>query len=190
MNEISFAALETGAPAEPPDMSSNPRQLWQVLRVEARQAAASEAALRGVLELAVLRHDAFGMALADLLARKLAQPLLPAERLGEIAQAALAEDPSIAVAAAADLLAIRARDPAAQSFLTPFLYYKGFHALQCHRIAHLLWQQDRRDLAHLLQSRVSEIFAVDIHPAVPVGIWRVYRSRHRACRRRDRGHRQ
>jgi serine O-acetyltransferase len=53
--------------------------------------------------------------------------------------------------------------------LTPFLYYKGFHALQWHRVGHWLWRSQRWDLAHFLQSRVSEVLAVDIHPAVPVG---------------------
>jgi serine O-acetyltransferase len=81
----------------------------------------------------------------------------------------MTDDPAIILAAMADLTAVRTRDPAAESYLTPFLYYKGFHALQWHRIGHWLWQSDRRDLAHFLQSRVSEIFAVDVHPAVPIG---------------------
>lgn len=171
MDQNRLAVRKTEGPSQLHAISISPNlgELWRALRVEARQAAANEAALRGILDQMVLAHSGFGAALAALLAGKLALPLLPAERLGEIAAAAMAEDPSIAAAAAADLLAVRARDPAAQSFLAPFLYYKGFHALQCHRIAHRLWHQDRRDLAHLLQSRVSEIFAVDIHPAVPVG---------------------
>jgi serine O-acetyltransferase len=81
----------------------------------------------------------------------------------------MAAEAAIAAAAAADLAAIRTRDPAAESYLTPFLYYKGFHALEWHRIGHALWRRGRRDLAHFLQSRVSEVFAVDIHPAVPIG---------------------
>ncbi|HEY3911371.1 MAG TPA: serine O-acetyltransferase [Stellaceae bacterium] len=169
MDQISIIAPQTERPVEARGMSPHLGELWRALRIEARRGAAAEAALRGILDLAVLRHESFGTALAGLVARKLAQPLLSAELLGEIVRAGMADDPSIATTAAADLLAIRARDPAAESLLTPFLHYKGFHALQCHRIAHLLWRQDRRDLAHLLQSRVSELFAVDIHPAVPVG---------------------
>ncbi|MEI7610214.1 MAG: serine O-acetyltransferase EpsC, partial [Rhodospirillaceae bacterium] len=53
--------------------------------------------------------------------------------------------------------------------LTPFLYFKGFHSLQWHRVGHWLWKHGRQDFARFLQSRVSEVFAVDIHPAVPVG---------------------
>jgi serine O-acetyltransferase len=71
--------------------------------------------------------------------------------------------------AIADLVAIRSRDPAEENYLSPFLYYKSFHALQWHRIGHWLWRHVRRELAHFLQSRVSQVFAVDIHPAVPIG---------------------
>ena len=136
---------------------------------EARRAAAREEVLRGFLDQAVLGQPGFDSALSSLLARKLAEPSLPAERLGDIVRTAMAEDPAIVAAAVADLIAIRTRDPAAETHLTPFLYYKGFHALQWHRIGHRLWRDDRRDLARFLQSRVSEVFAVDIHPAVPVG---------------------
>jgi len=117
----------------------------------------------------VLRHAGFAPALSALLAGKLAEPIMPAERLDDLVRAAFADEPAIVAAAVADLAAICTRDPAADGCLTPFLYFKGFHALEWHRIGHWLWRQGRRDLAHYLQSRVSEIFAVDIHPAVPVG---------------------
>lgn len=95
---------------------------------------------------------------------------MPVEQLRDLALGAMADEPTITATAAADLVAIRMRDPAAESYLTPFLYYKGFHALQWHRIGHWLWHSWRRDLAHFLQSRVSEVFAIYIHPAVPIGI--------------------
>jgi serine O-acetyltransferase len=121
------------------------------------------------LGLAVLEHGDLAGALAGLLARKLAEPHMAHEQLQDLVLGALRTDPAILAAASADLAAVRARDPASESYLTPFLYYKGFHALQWHRIGHFLWRSERHDLAHFLQSRVSEVFAVDIHPAVPVG---------------------
>jgi len=168
MNEVSFPTSAIAAP-QSRSVPADERELWATLCAEARRAAARDPVLRGFLDLAVLDHDGFDSALAALLARKLAEPALPAERLGDIARTAMAEDPAIVAAAVADLVAIRSRDPAAETHLTPFLYYKGFHALQWHRVGHQLWRSDRRDLAHFLQSRVSEVFAVDIHPAVPVG---------------------
>ena len=144
-------------------------ELWQHLRAEAQIVAAREELLRGFIDLAVLRHANFASALFQLLAGKLAERFMPAERLEDLARAAAADDPAIVAAAAADLAAIRVRDPAADGYLTPFLYFKGFHALEWHRVGHWLWRQQRRDLAHYLQSRVSEVFAVDIHPAAPIG---------------------
>jgi serine O-acetyltransferase len=168
MNEIGFAAPAV-AVSRPERASLADSPLWPALRSEAARAAAREEMLHGLLDRAVLRHNGLGAALGALLADKLADALVPADRLGELVRSAMAEDRTILAAAAADLAAIRTRDPAAESYLTPFLYYKGFHALEWHRIGHWLWQAGRRDLAHFLQSRVSEIFAVDIHPAVPVG---------------------
>jgi hypothetical protein len=58
--------------------------------------------LRGFLDLAVLRHDGFALGIGLLLARKFAEYSMPAERLGEIAWAAMAGDPGIITAAIAD----------------------------------------------------------------------------------------
>jgi serine O-acetyltransferase len=168
MNEVSVAALEIAASRQR-DIPADEGKLWETLRLDAERAAAGEEMLRSFLDLLVLRHDGFASGLGLLLAHKLAEYSMPAERLGEIARAAMADDPGIIAAAMADLVAIRTRDPATENCLNPFLYYKGFHALQWHRIGHWLWGDGRRELAHFLQSRVSEVFAVDIHPAVPIG---------------------
>ena len=37
------------------------------------------------------------------------------------------------------------------------------------RVAHWLWKEDRRFLALHLQSRISEVLGVDIHPAAKIG---------------------
>jgi len=168
MDEINLTTQELSI-SQRRGKSSSARELWEELRLEARGVATREEMLRGFLDVAVLRQTSFASGLGALLARKLAELSVPAERLGDLAFAAMADEPAIIAAAAADLLAIRTRDPAAESYLTPFLYYKGFHALQWHRIGYWLWHSGRQDLAHFLQSRVSQVFAVDIHPAVPVG---------------------
>jgi serine O-acetyltransferase len=168
MNEISpVIPVRAGAAAS--SRGSAAGELWQTLRHEAAQAAHDEALLAPFYETAILAHDDLGAALAQLLAGKLAQAELGKEPLAALVAAALDGDPAILAALVADLAAVRTRDPASESYVTPFLYFKGFHALQWHRIGHFMWRQDRRDLAHFLQSRVSEVFAIDIHPAVPVG---------------------
>ena len=143
--------------------------IWEHLMEDARRAAEKDEVIAAFLDLSVLRHDNFASALAALLARKLADRVMSEERLLGLATTAMAEEPAIVRSAIADLIAVVTRDPAADSCLTPFLYFKGFHSLQWHRVAHSLWRRGRFDLARYLQSRVSEVFAVDIHPAVPVG---------------------
>jgi serine O-acetyltransferase len=168
MDEINLTTQELMI-SQQRDKSSSAGELWEELRLEASRAATREEMLRGFLDVAVLRQTNFAAGLGRLLARKLAELSVPVERLEDLAFAAMADEPAIIAAAATDLIAIRTRDPAAESYLTPFLYYKGFHSLQWHRIGHWLWSSGRRDLAHFLQSRVSQVLAVDIHPAVPVG---------------------
>lgn len=155
---------EPGTEAAPFPRSAE--ALWAALHAEAATAAGAEPVLRGFLELSVLRHEALAPALAALLARKLAEPLMPAERLEDLVRAA---GPGLVALAVADLSANRRRDPAARGWLAPFLHYKGFHALTWHRVAHGLWRDGRHDLALYLQSRCSLVFGVDMHPAVPVG---------------------
>jgi serine O-acetyltransferase len=167
MNDIELTQDIAASPER--SVPSSEEELWQTLRTEVSRVATRESLLRSFLELAVLRHASFGDALASLLARKLAEPVMPAELLEGLVRGALKDDPAIVEAAVADLIATRTRDPAAESYATPFLYYKGFHALEWHRINHWLWRQRRREMADFIQSRVSEFFAVDIHPAVPVG---------------------
>jgi serine O-acetyltransferase len=168
MTEINVVAQEIAASRQR-GKPADEGKLWETMRLDAERAAAGEEMLRSFLDLLVLRHDGFASGLGLLIARKLAEYSMPAEQLGESARAAMAGDPGIITAAIADLVAIRTRDPAAENYLSPFLYYKGFHALQCHRIGHWLWHDGRRELAHFLQSRVSQVLAIDIHPAVPIG---------------------
>jgi serine O-acetyltransferase len=49
------------------------------------------------------------------------------------------------------------------------LYYKGFHAIQAHRLAHWLWGKGRKDFAFYLQSRSSTVLQCDIHPNARIG---------------------
>jgi serine O-acetyltransferase len=150
-------------------ISTDQTALWARIRSEALEISAREVGLRGFLDTAVFQNDGFAEALVKLLARKLGDVFMSSDRLSALARGAFADDPAILAAAAADLAAITMRDPAAQNISTPFLYYKGFHALEWHRVGNFLWRQGRREIAHFLQSRVSEVFAVDIHPAVPIG---------------------
>ena len=108
-------------------------------------------------------------ALSYLLAGKLESPHLSAMSLREVINQAFRSSADIREAICRDLSAVLERDPAARGVAQPFLHYKGFHALESHRVAHWLWGEERHPLAFYLQNRISEVFAVDIHPAARIG---------------------
>ena len=70
---------------------------------------------------------------------------------------------------ATDLCATLERDPACHSYLKPFLFYKGYQAIQAYRLANWLWHEGRKVLAEFVQGRASKVFQVDIHPAATIG---------------------
>jgi serine O-acetyltransferase len=142
---------------------------WAQLRVEAMQAAAEEPLLASYLHASILHHDRIEDALSYHLAQKLGHGDLPALQLREVIREAHASEPQLAAQATRDMRVVRERDPACRTYLQPFLYFKGFGGLQSYRIANWLWRQEREILAYHLQSRVSELFAVDIHPAAKIG---------------------
>ena len=147
----------------------NPPRVWAALRTEAAHEAQAEPGLASLLNAVVLKHDRLSSALSYQLARKIADQELRAMSAREIAEEAYAADPSIVDKAEADLRAVFERDPACKGYVQPFLFFKGFMALQTHRVSHWLWNEGREALAFYLQSRCSEIFAVDIHPAAVMG---------------------
>ena len=143
--------------------------VWAALRNAASHTAAGEPALAGLMNSAILAHEGLAGALSYQIARKLGDEEVGALGLREVCETAYAADGELVEAACQDLRAVFERDPACRSYLQPFLYFKGFQALQAQRIAHRLWGQGRETLAFHIQSRVSELFQVDIHPAVQVG---------------------
>jgi serine O-acetyltransferase len=148
--------------------------LWRLRPLRALTPAlaalqAREPFLASFLYTAVLSRDSLPRCLASVLANKLACATLPATQLAELFAAAYAADPCLVAACHADLQAVVDRDPACTSYVQCVLFFKGFAALQTHRVAHTLWQAGRLPLALALQSRVSEAFHVDIHPAATLG---------------------
>lgn len=157
-------------PSPAGDSGEDVDEVWAQVRAEALSDADAEPILSRYLSDLIIRHDSLESALADLLAKKLYIPnLIPASDLRDLFAQALIDDQSIIRAARTDLLAARDRDPACSKMAHCFIYYKGFLACQAHRIAHRLWINGRRAAAMMIQSRSSEVFAVDIHPAARIG---------------------
>lgn len=143
--------------------------LWTQLRRAAEQASRDEPDLASQMNAVILSHGNLGAALSFQIARKLGDAEMGAMTVREVCLAAFEADPGIVAAAEADLQAVEERDPAIRSLLQPFLYFKGFQALQGWRVAHWLWREGRETLALHFQSRISELFQVDIHPGAQMG---------------------
>ena len=143
--------------------------VWASMRSDASDWAAQEPALASWLQNAVLERDNLEEALVHLLSEKLGSAEIPALPLYQVLQEAIGNDPRIGEALRADVSATYDRDPACTSYLEPFIYFKGFQALQAHRFAHSFLANGRSRLALYIQSRVSEAFQVDIHPAARIG---------------------
>ena len=139
------------------------------MREEASAALTLEPALAPLLVGSVLNRSSFAEAVIRRVSAKLGAPAVPAEMIADAFEAAVAAEPAIIEDFRADLAAIVERDPACGRLIEPFLYFKGFHAVEGHRLAHWLWRRGRVDFALYLQSRGSEVFQTDIHPAARFG---------------------
>ena len=155
--------------AQPLELVSDTSSRWRQLREAAEQAARDEPRLSSLMNATVLSHDDLASALSYQIARKLGDAELGPMSVREVCAQAFAANPAIVTAAESDLQAVEERDPAIKSLLQPFLYFKGFQAIQAHRVSHWLWTQGRETLAFHFQSRMSELFQVDIHPAAELG---------------------
>ncbi|MFQ5734876.1 MAG: serine O-acetyltransferase [Planctomycetaceae bacterium] len=150
-------------------MTVTPDPLWQTIRDEVRRESQREPMLASFFHAVVLKHETLEAALSFHLASKLSSETLPSMLVREVIEEALTDDAGIREAVRADVVAVRDRDPATDDLFAPLLYYKGLHALQSQRVANWLWKRNRKPLALYLQNRMSETFAVDIHPAACIG---------------------
>jgi serine O-acetyltransferase len=143
--------------------------VWGRIRREAEDIVRREPELASFIYSTVLHHDALELAVIYRLAARLDHSALSAELIRQAYADAIRDTPAIGEAFRADIMATMDRDPATHRLIEPVLYYKGFHAIQTHRLMHWLWHKGRRDFALYLQSRSSAMFQCDIHPAAKIG---------------------
>ncbi|MEZ5841091.1 MAG: serine O-acetyltransferase [Hyphomicrobiales bacterium] len=143
--------------------------VWDNILAEAAELSRHEQALSTFVYTTVLSHERLEEAVVYRIASRLDHADVPGELIRCTFDDVLAQNPDIGVAMRADIMAVYDRDPACHRHIDPVLYFKGFHALQTHRFANALWNLGRKDFALYLQSRSSQMFQVDIHPAVRIG---------------------
>jgi serine O-acetyltransferase len=156
--------IKTGAPS-----LGTVDPVWTKLRSEAEQIVAREPALAGLVYSYVLNHERLEGSVAHRIADRLGSPALDSGVISRAFAEMCAADDGFSAALRCDLVAVYDRDPACKRFVEPVLYFKGFHAIQTHRLANWLYRNGQADFGLYLQSRASDVFQVDIHPAVPLG---------------------
>ncbi len=144
-------------------------ELWLAVRKGAEQIRASEPLLADFVTSSILAHERLEDALMFILSNRLKHAGVSARLARKAFMEALQDNPEIGKAMRIDLAETVERDPASSRPVEPMLYFKGFHALQTHRFAHALYKGGRVDFALYLQSRASQVYQVDINPAVRVG---------------------
>ena len=143
--------------------------VWARVRSEAEEVTRREPELTTFMYENILHRDRLEYAVAHRIAQRLDHTDVSADLIRQAFHDALDDQPQLGEAFRADIVATVDRDPATQRFCEPVLYYKGFHAIQTYRLAHWLLGKGRKDFALYLQSRSSEVFQTDVHPAAVIG---------------------
>jgi len=143
--------------------------VWERVREEAEGVTKSSPELATFIFSTLLNHDRLEDAIAYRVASRLDHADLPANIIRQAYAELIGAEPEVGEMMRADIMAVTDRDPATTRYIEPILYFKGFHALQVHRLAHYLWHKGRKDFALYLQSRASGVFGVDINPQTKIG---------------------
>ncbi len=144
-------------------------EIWTELRAQAKKLAEEEPLLATHIHSIIISTDSLPAAVGRLLAEKLATEGVSSAALQQTYNTFAQADTGLEQKIIRDIQAVLKNDPAAHDTVTPFLFFKGFHALQGYRLAHHLWTNGKPALALFIQNRLSELFAVDIHPAARIG---------------------
>jgi serine O-acetyltransferase len=143
--------------------------VWTRVRDEAEDAARREPELATFIYENILHHDTLEAAVVHRVSERLGNADISGDLIRQAYNDALDDEPVLGEIFRADIVAVADRDPATNRFIEPVLYYKGFHAIQTHRLAHWLHRKGRKDFALYLQSRASSVFQCDINPAARIG---------------------
>ncbi|MBU0582226.1 MAG: serine O-acetyltransferase [Alphaproteobacteria bacterium] len=160
MNTLSVARSQRPEPIDP---------IWDAVRTEAAEAVDRDPPLATFFYATILNQGSLEEAVIHRLAERLAHQDIGADIIRQSFEAMLKANPEWSSTVRVDIQAYYDRDPACDRFLMPVLYFKGFHAIQTHRLAHWLWNEGRKDFALYLQSRSSSVFQTDINPAARIG---------------------
>ncbi|MGN0902917.1 MAG: serine O-acetyltransferase [Succinivibrio sp.] len=142
---------------------------WKELTAHAEEIVKQEPVLEDIMNRQILQCHGLDQSLARIISSNLASREVDRQQLFQVCMQAYSDEPELLSCAVADVMAVANRDPASKSLVRIMLFLKGPRVIEAFRISHWLWEHQRCDLASYLQSRISDVFAVDIHPAARIG---------------------
>ena len=143
--------------------------IWHKIREEAKAASSHDRQISGYMYSQVLSQKSLEKVLAVNLSKHLETIHVEDRIIEGLFDEFYSSDKEILQTIRADISAVYDRDPACHRYIEPLLYFKGFQALQVHRLANWLWICGRTEFAYYLQSVSSKVYSVDIHPAARFG---------------------
>jgi len=144
-------------------------EFWNSFYEESKQIMLKEPVLEDLFNKQVITCNGLAQCLARIISSRLSSREVDRQQLFQVCMQAYTDDSYLLECAVADVMAVVTRDPASKSPVRVLLFLKGPHVLESWRISHWLWNNDRKDLACYIQSRISDVFSVDIHPAAKIG---------------------
>ncbi|HRK23581.1 MAG TPA: serine O-acetyltransferase [Beijerinckiaceae bacterium] len=143
--------------------------VWRRVRLEAEAVLKAEPEMAGLVLSNILHQPSLEAAMAQRVSSRLDHDDLSGALIRQAFEEMFAAQPDLGQWLRMDIMAVLDRDPACDRLIEPILYFKGFQALQTHRLTHWLRSKGRGDFALYLQSRSSNVFQVDINPAARIG---------------------
>lgn len=143
--------------------------VWAALRKEAEAVIDTDAMMSAFIFTNILNQPDLESAIIHRISERLHHPDMPRDFIRQVFNEMLKDDPEWAKILRVDIAAYFDRDPVCERLIEPILYFKGFHAIQTHRLAHWCWHHGRQDFALYLQSRSSSVFQTDINPQAKLG---------------------
>ena len=122
-------------------------KIWETICKEAQVSLKKSNYMKKYFEENILSHDGFADALSYKMGAKLCSSDFERSGFISIIREQMNKFSNICEYAVDDLIAFYERDPACHWFYQPFLFYKGFIALQTYRVANALYTNGDIDFA-------------------------------------------
>ena len=143
--------------------------IWGKIKEEAKEASSQDRQISGYIYSQILSQKTLEKVLSVNLSKHIESIHVEYRIIEDLFDEFYSTDKQIQQTIRADISAVYDRDPACHRYIEPILYFKGFQALQVHRLANWLWVNGRTEFAYYLQSLSSRVYSVDIHPAANFG---------------------